>query len=79
MARSRDAASSRVVRAEPHAVQRLGERGELVVPHLARPRAASDRGSRSPAIIASMTARAVWCPASFDTTDDSLHQGVLVR
>jgi hypothetical protein len=38
------------------------------------PRAASARGSRSPPIIASMTARAVWCPASFDTTDVSLHR-----
>ena len=39
-----------------------------------RPSAARARGSRSPAIIASMTARAVWCPASFDTTADSLHK-----
>ena len=37
------------------------------------PRAARTCGSRSPPIIASMTARAVWCPAS-RTTDVSLHR-----
>jgi hypothetical protein len=38
------------------------------------PGAARTRGSRSPAVIAPVTARAVWCPASFDTTDVSLHK-----
>jgi len=51
--------------------------GSLSLRILPWPGAASTRGSRSPAMIASMTARAVWCPASFDTTADSLRKASL--
>ena len=74
MARSKDAAAcacSGPNRMPDSASASAGSLSFLIFP---RPSAARTRGSRSPAIIASMTARAVWCPASFDTTADSLHR-----
>ena len=74
MALSRDAAACACSGPNRIPVSDSASAGSLSLRILPWPRAASTRGSRSPAIIASMTARAVWCPASLDTTADSLHR-----
>ncbi len=74
MARSSDAAACACWGPNRMPVSASARAGSLSLRILPRPRAARTRGSRSPAIIASTMARAVWCPASFDTTADSLHK-----
>ena len=74
MARSKDAAACACWGPNRMPDSASASAGSLSLRILPWPRAARTRGSRSPSIIFSMTARAVWCPASFDTTDVSLHK-----